>query len=48
MIILKKNSSHGDILSDLKKLKPEMLFFVRDQSYNHSDHYGYWLNYSFC
>lgn len=32
-----------DIVDNLKKIKPDVLFFSGDQVYNHSDHYGNWL-----
>ena len=34
-----------DILDNLQKLKPDVLFFAGDQVYDHSDHYGYWLKF---
>ncbi|MGC6430612.1 MAG: alkaline phosphatase D family protein [Jejuia sp.] len=32
-----------DITDNLKKLKPDVLFFAGDQVYDHSDHYGNWI-----
>ncbi|NJB83525.1 metallophosphoesterase family protein [Wenyingzhuangia aestuarii] len=46
--IYKKHGGQGpadDILNNLKKLQPDVLFFAGDQSYDHSDHYGYWLKF---
>jgi len=45
------DSGHGgdipktDIVENLKKVKPDLLFFSGDQVYNHSEHYLYWLNF---
>lgn len=46
--IYKKHGGQGpadDIINNLNKLKPDVLFFAGDQSYDHSDHYGYWLKF---
>lgn len=32
-----------DIIDNLKKRKPDVLFFAGDQVYDHSDHYGNWI-----
>ncbi|GIZ09631.1 alkaline phosphatase D family protein [Flavobacterium sp. UMI-01] len=34
-----------DIVDNLKKLKPDVLFFSGDQAYDHSEHYKYWLKF---
>ena len=34
-----------DIVENLKKLKPDLLFFSGDQVYDHSQHYLYWLKF---
>ncbi|MDV7187988.1 hypothetical protein R3X25_11905 [Lutibacter sp. TH_r2] len=34
-----------DIVDNLKKLKPDVLFFAGDQVYDHSEHYKYWLKF---
>ncbi|WP_298369291.1 alkaline phosphatase D family protein [uncultured Lutibacter sp.] len=34
-----------DIVNNLKKLKPDVLFFAGDQVYDHSEHYKYWLKF---
>lgn len=34
-----------DIVDNLKKLKPDVLFFAGDQVYDHSDHYKNWLKF---
>ena len=34
-----------DIVDNLKKLKPDVLFFAGDQSYDHSEHYKYWIKF---
>lgn len=34
-----------DIIDNLVKLKPDVLFFAGDQVYDHSDHYKYWLKF---
>lgn len=34
-----------DILNNLKRLKPDVLFFAGDQVYDHSNHYGNWLKF---
>ena len=46
--IYKKHGGEGptdDILKNLNTLKPDVLFFAGDQSYDHSDHFGYWLKF---
>ncbi|GAA4953187.1 hypothetical protein GCM10023314_28460 [Algibacter agarivorans] len=37
--------SANDIVSNLKKLKPDVLFFAGDQVYDHSEHLKYWLKF---
>ncbi|MCL7752647.1 metallophosphoesterase family protein [Polaribacter sp. Z022] len=34
-----------DIVENLKKLQPDLLFFSGDQVYDHSQHYLYWLKF---
>ncbi|MDO6518790.1 alkaline phosphatase D family protein [Zobellia uliginosa] len=34
-----------DIISNLERLKPDLLFFAGDQVYDHSQHYSYWLKF---
>ncbi|MDC0177436.1 metallophosphoesterase [Polaribacter sp.] len=34
-----------DIVENLKKIKPDLLFFSGDQVYDHSQHYLYWLKF---
>ena len=34
-----------DIVENLKKLKPDLLFFSGDQVYDHNRHYAYWLKF---
>ncbi|TNJ43144.1 alkaline phosphatase D family protein [Tamlana fucoidanivorans] len=34
-----------DIIDNLKKLKPDVLFFAGDQVYNHSEHYKNWIKF---
>ncbi len=34
-----------DIVENLKKIKPDLLFFSGDQVYNHSRHLAYWLKF---
>ena len=34
-----------DIVDNLKKLKPDLLFFSGDQVYDHAQHYLYWLKF---
>lgn len=34
-----------DIVENLKKLKPDLLFFSGDQVYDHNSHYAYWLKF---
>lgn len=35
----------NDIVENLKKLKPDLLFFSGDQVYDHHRHYTYWLKF---
>ncbi len=35
----------NDIVENMKKLKPDVLFFSGDQVYDHSEHYLYWLKF---
>ena len=35
----------SDIVENLKKIKPDMLFFSGDQVYNHTQHLRYWLQF---
>ncbi|MHC4636012.1 MAG: metallophosphoesterase family protein [Planctomycetota bacterium] len=35
----------ADIVENIKKLKPDLLFFSGDQVYNHHRHYEYWLRF---
>lgn len=37
------DQSKADIVANLKKVKPDLLFFAGDQVYDHSLHYVYWL-----
>ncbi|TCI94175.1 alkaline phosphatase D family protein [Tenacibaculum sp. M341] len=37
--------SREDIVSNVKKIKPDLLFFSGDQVYDHSQHYLYWLKF---
>ncbi|WP_245949262.1 metallophosphoesterase family protein [Lutibacter citreus] len=37
--------STDDIVENLKKLNPDLLFFAGDQVYDHSQHYLYWLEF---
>jgi len=37
--------SRNDIVENLKKIKPDLLFFSGDQVYNHTKHYTYWLKF---
>jgi phosphodiesterase/alkaline phosphatase D-like protein len=45
------NPKHGgdipktDIIENVKKLKPDLLFFSGDQVYNHREHYAHWLKF---
>jgi hypothetical protein len=45
------NPGHGgdipksDIVENIKKIKPDMLFFSGDQVYNHFQHYAAWLKF---
>jgi phosphodiesterase/alkaline phosphatase D-like protein len=45
------NPKHGgdipktDIIENVKKLKPDLLFFSGDQVYNHRKHYAHWLRF---
>ncbi|MFH1922375.1 MAG: alkaline phosphatase D family protein, partial [Planctomycetota bacterium] len=34
-----------DIVENLKRLKPDLLFFSGDQMYDHNRHYAYWLKF---
>ena len=34
-----------DIVENIKKLKPDLLFFSGDQVYDHYNHYAYWLKF---
>ncbi len=54
MVVFTGNSvspNHGgeiskqDIVENLKRLKPDLLFFSGDQVYNHSAHLTYWLKF---
>jgi len=35
-----------DIVENIKKLRPDLLFFSGDQVYDHFNHYAYWLKFS--
>lgn len=35
----------SDIVSNIKKIKPDLLFFSGDQVYNHNQHFKYWLKF---
>jgi phosphodiesterase/alkaline phosphatase D-like protein len=35
----------ADIVENLKKIKPDLLFFSGDQVYDHRHHYAYWLKF---
>jgi hypothetical protein len=35
----------ADIVENIKKLKPDLLFFSGDQVYDHNRHYAYWLKF---
>ncbi|NUQ60924.1 MAG: metallophosphoesterase [Pirellulales bacterium] len=35
----------NDIVENLKRLKPDLLFFSGDQVYDHNRHYAYWLKF---
>ena len=35
----------SDIVENLKRLKPDLLFFSGDQVYDHNRHYAYWLKF---
>ncbi|CAH8284205.1 hypothetical protein EV196_103290 [Mariniflexile fucanivorans] len=37
--------SRDDIVNNLKKLQPDLIFFSGDQVYDHSQHYLYWLKF---
>ncbi len=37
--------SREDIVANVKKIKPDLLFFSGDQVYDHSQHYLYWLKF---
>ncbi|WP_276166153.1 alkaline phosphatase D family protein [Zobellia alginiliquefaciens] len=46
--IYKRHGGQGpadDIINNLNKLKPDVLFFAGDQVYDHSQHYSYWLKF---
>ncbi len=34
-----------DIVANVKKIKPDLLFFSGDQVYDHNKHYAYWLKF---
>ena len=34
-----------DIIKNIKKVKPDLLFFSGDQVYDHTHHYAYWLKF---
>jgi len=38
-------SSKKDIVDNIKKIKPDLLFFAGDQVYDHSEHYLHWLRF---
>jgi len=35
----------GDIVANIKKIDPDLLFFSGDQVYDHTHHLGYWLRF---
>lgn len=37
--------SRSDLVENIKKLQPDLLFFSGDQVYDHSQHYLYWLKF---
>ena len=37
--------SKTDIVENLKRIKPDLLFFSGDQVYDHNRHYAYWLKF---
>ncbi len=37
--------SRADIVDNIKRLKPDLLFFSGDQVYNHTQHLKYWLKF---
>lgn len=45
------NPAHGgdiskqDIVENLRRVKPDLIFFAGDQVYDHSQHYRYWLRF---
>ena len=39
------NISKQDIVDNIKKLNPDLLFFSGDQVYDHSQHYLYWIKF---
>ena len=46
--IYKKNDGdipRTDIVDNLKRIKPDLLFFAGDQVYDHSEHYLHWLKF---
>ena len=39
------NIPKADIVANLKRIKPDLLFFSGDQVYDHNRHYAYWLKF---
>lgn len=39
------NIPKTDIINNLKKVQPDLLFFSGDQVYDHNQHYAYWLRF---
>ncbi|MEM7109564.1 MAG: metallophosphoesterase family protein [Bacteroidota bacterium] len=37
--------SRQDIVDNMKRIKPDLLFFAGDQVYDHSEHYWHWLRF---
>ena len=37
--------SRADIVENIKKINPDLLFFSGDQVYDHTHHYAYWLKF---
>lgn len=37
--------SRQDIVDNMKKIQPDLLFFAGDQVYDHSEHYWHWLRF---
>lgn len=37
--------SRADIIANVKKIDPDLLFFSGDQVYNHTKHYAHWLKF---